>query len=147
MVNVCPSSQHACSCSAGDCGLIGESQRSAGVAMASPACLRVPIITFSFVFNNINFSELETFVNSGDSDVSGFELNFFNEFTIFSEPFNGLFISANLTLTDGESTLETDNGNVTFPFRKLSETSKNLSIGYVLHLLLLQPLIFLLVGM
>ena len=40
--------------------------------------------------------------------------------------FDGLFISANLTLTDGESTLETDNGNVTFPFRKLSETSKTM---------------------
>ena len=35
-----------------------------------------PLVT-SGVFNNINFSELETFVNSGDSDVSGFELNFF----------------------------------------------------------------------
>lgn len=88
-----------------------------------------PLVT-SGVFNNINFSELETFVNTGDSDVSGFEINFFNEFTLLPEPFDGLFISANLTLTDGESTLETDNGNVTFPFRKLSETSKNISVGY-----------------
>ena len=41
LLNFCISSQHAYNGLAGDCGLIGESQRSAGVAIANPACLRV----------------------------------------------------------------------------------------------------------
>jgi len=76
------------------------------------------------------FSELETYVNTGPSDVSGFELNVFQELDFLPEPFDGLFLSANITKTDGESTLNVDNGTVTFPFRKLSDKNSNFSIGY-----------------
>ena len=88
-----------------------------------------PLVT-SGTINGIVFSELETYVNTGPSDVSGFEMNVFQELEFLPEPFNGMFISLNITTTDGESTLNVDNGKVTFPFRKLSDRNSNLSIGY-----------------
>jgi len=88
-----------------------------------------PLVTAGTI-NGIVFSELETYVNTGPSDVSGFELNIFQELDFLPEPFDGLFLSANLTKTDGESTLNVDNGTVTFPFRKLSDENSNFSIGY-----------------
>ena len=88
-----------------------------------------PLVTAGTI-NGIVFSELETYVNTGPSDVSGFELNVFQELDFLPEPFDGLFLSANITKTDGESTLNVDNGTVTFPFRKLSDKNSNFSIGY-----------------
>ena len=88
-----------------------------------------PLVTAGTI-NGIVFSELETYVNTGPSDVSGFELNIFQELNFLPEPFDGLFLSANLTKTDGESTLNVDSGTVTFPFRKLSDKNSNFSIGY-----------------
>ena len=88
-----------------------------------------PLVTAGTI-NGIVFSELETYVNTGPSDVSGFEMNVFQELEFLPEPFNGMFVSLNITKTDGESTLDVDNGKVTFPFRKLSDRNSNLSIGY-----------------
>ena len=66
-----------------------------------------PLVTAGTI-NGIVFSELETYVNTGPSDVSGFELNVFQELDFLPEPFDGLFLSANITKTDGESTLNVD---------------------------------------
>ena len=88
-----------------------------------------PLVTAGTI-NGILFSELETYVNTGPSDVSGVEMNLFQELNFLPEPFNGLFVSLNLTRTDGESSLEVDNGVVKFPFRKLSDKNSNFSIGY-----------------
>ena len=88
-----------------------------------------PLVTAGTI-NGIVFRELETYVNTGPSDVSGFELNVFQELDFLPEPFDGLFLSANITKTDGESTLNVDNGKITFPFRKLSDKNSNFSIGY-----------------
>lgn len=88
-----------------------------------------PLVTAGTI-NGIVFRELETYVNTGPSDVSGFELNVFQELDFLPEPFDGLFLSANITKTDGESTLNVDNGTITFPFRKLSDKNSNFSIGY-----------------
>ena len=77
-----------------------------------------------------NFSELLTYVNSDKSTVDGIEFNLFREFDDLPEPFDGLFISVNLTKVDAESDIPSDNGVFTVPFRKLADRTSNLSIGY-----------------
>ena len=44
---LCVAIHCACRGLAGDCGLLGESQRSAGLPNASPVCLRVPMVISS----------------------------------------------------------------------------------------------------
>ena len=82
------------------------------------------------VVGGINFSELETYINSEKSTVDGIEFNFFREFVNLPEPFDGLFISLNLTEVDAESDIPSANGVFTVPFRKLADSTRNLSIGY-----------------
>ena len=82
------------------------------------------------VVGGINFSELETYINSNDSSVDGIEFNLFREFVDLPEPFDGLFISLNLTKVDAESDVPSANGVFTVPFRKLADSTENLSIGY-----------------
>ena len=77
-----------------------------------------------------NFSELLTFVNSDKSTVDGIEFNLFREFEDLPEPFDGLFISVNITKVDAESDIPSDNGVFTVPFRKLADSTSNISIGY-----------------
>ena len=82
------------------------------------------------VVGGINFSELETYINSEKSTVDGIEFNFFSEFVNLPEPFDGLFISLNLTEVDAESDVPSAAGVFTVPFRKLADSTRNLSIGY-----------------
>ena len=82
------------------------------------------------VVGGINFSELETYINSEKSTVDGIEFNFFREFVNLPEPFDGLFMSLNATEVDAESDVPSDNGVFTVPFRKLADSTRNLSIGY-----------------
>ena len=82
------------------------------------------------VVGGINFSELKTFINSEESTVDGIEFNFFREFVNLPEPFDGLFISLNLTEVDAESDIPSAAGVFTVPFRKLADSTRNLSIGY-----------------
>lgn len=82
------------------------------------------------VVGGINFSELKTYINSEKSTVDGIEFNFFREFVNLPEPFDGLFISLNLTEVDAESDIPSANGVFTVPFRKLADSTRNLSIGY-----------------
>ena len=82
------------------------------------------------VVGGINFSELETYINSEKSTVDGIEFNFFSEFVNLPEPFDGLFISLNLTEVDAESDIPSAAGVFTVPFRKLADSTRNLSIGY-----------------
>ncbi len=84
----------------------------------------------SGVVGGINFSELETYINSEKSTVDGIEFNFFREFVDLPEPFDGLFISVNLTKVDADSDIPSSNGVFTVPFRKLADSTENLSIGY-----------------
>ena len=82
------------------------------------------------VVGGINFSELKTYINSEKSTVDGIEFNFFREFVNLPEPFDGLFISLNLTEVDAESDVPSAAGVFTVPFRKLADSTRNLSIGY-----------------
>ena len=82
------------------------------------------------VVGGINFSQLETYINSEKSTVDGIEFNFFSEFVNLPEPFDGLFISLNLTEVDAESDVPSAAGVFTVPFRKLADSTRNLSIGY-----------------
>ena len=80
----------------------------------------------------ILFSKLETYDNAGDSSIVGVELNVFSELEKYL-PIQGFFISANLTLSDGESDFSPGGDNLqqfTIPFRKLSEENANISLGY-----------------
>ena len=89
-----------------------------------------PLAVANTTINGLLFDELLTYVNTDDSEVDGFEFNIFQELNMLPEPFDGLFLSMNVTKTDGNSSLAVDNGTVTFPFRKLSEDVSNISIGY-----------------
>ncbi len=89
-----------------------------------------PLAVANTTVNGLLFDELLTFVNTDDSDVDGFELNIFQELSMLPAPFDGLFLSMNVTKTDGKSSLAVDNGTVSFPFRKLAEDVSNISIGY-----------------
>ncbi len=82
------------------------------------------------VVGGINFSQLETYINSEKSTVDGIEFNFFSEFVNLPEPFDGLFISLNLTEVEAESDVPSAAGVFTVPFRKLADSTRNLSIGY-----------------
>ena len=77
-----------------------------------------------------NFSELLTYVNSESSTVDGMEFNLFREFDSLPDPFDGLFISVNITDIDASSDIPSDNGVFTVPFRKLADRTSNISIGY-----------------
>ena len=89
-----------------------------------------PLAVANTTINGLLFDELLTYVNTDDSEVDGFEFNIFQELNMLPEPFDGLFLSMNVTKTDGNSSLAVDNGTVTFPFRKLSEDVSNISLGY-----------------
>ena len=89
-----------------------------------------PLAVANTTVNGLLFDELLTYVNTDDSDVDGFELNIFQELNMLPAPFDGLFLSMNVTKTDGKSSLDVDNGTVSFPFRKLAEDVSNISIGY-----------------
>ncbi len=82
--------------------------------------------------NGITFNDgVNTWINADESDITGFEFNFSQDFEFLPEPFNGLFVAINVTWTDGDSTFKfEDNKTFTSPFRKLSDKQENFSIGY-----------------
>ena len=82
--------------------------------------------------NGISFNNgVNTWINADSSEIRGYELSFSRELSFLPEPFDGLFVAANLTFTDGDSTFNyEDNKTFTAPFRKLSDKQQNISIGY-----------------
>ena len=82
--------------------------------------------------NGVSFNDgVETWINAEDSDITGYEFNFQQDFEFLPAPFDGMFIALNLTWTDGDSTFKfEDNQSFTTPFRKLSDKQENFSIGY-----------------
>ena len=71
--------------------------------------------------------EVATFINVGSSEVSGVEFNYVQQFDFLGGYFEGILASANLTLTDSESTLP-DGREV--PFLKQNDVIWNLAVGY-----------------
>lgn len=71
--------------------------------------------------------EVNTFVNVGSSEIYGFEFNLVQNLGDLSEDLDGFLFSANLTLTDSESTLP--DGRVV-PFLKQADTVGNIALGY-----------------
>lgn len=69
---------------------------------------------------------VESFINSDDSDVRGFETSFQTAFD------NGLLFVANYTFTDGETDLPADAvfGQRTIPFFKQAQHTGNITLGY-----------------
>jgi len=89
-------------------------------------------IQSSATINGVSFNDgVETWVNADSSLITGYEINFQQDFEFLPAPFDGLFVAMNLTFTDGDSTFVfEDNQTFTTPFRKLSDRQENLSIGY-----------------
>jgi|TARA_B100000530_G_scaffold3095_1_gene2595 TonB-dependent receptor len=79
--------------------------------------------------NGISFNDgVTTWINADESDITGLELNFQQE---FDGAWEGFYVALNLTFTDGDSTFSfEDDSTFTTPFRKLSDQQQNLSIGY-----------------
>jgi len=71
--------------------------------------------------------EVNTFVNVGSSEIYGFEFNLVQNLGDLSDDLDGFLFSANLTLTDSESTLP--DGRVV-PFLKQADTVGNIALGY-----------------
>lgn len=71
--------------------------------------------------------EVDTFINVGSSELFGVEFNYVQDLSDIAGMLDGFLVSANLTLTDSESTLP-DGRNV--PFLKQSDTIWNLALGY-----------------
>ena len=82
--------------------------------------------------NGVNFNDgVKTYINAEQSDIKGVEITYQQEFNFLPSPFDGLYLAANMTYTDGESTFAFDDDQrFTTPFRKLSDQQKNISIGY-----------------
>jgi len=82
--------------------------------------------------NGVNFNDgVKTYINAEQSDIKGLEVTYQQEFNFLPSPFDGLYLAANMTFTDGESTFAFDDDQrFTTPFRKLSDQQKNISIGY-----------------
>jgi TonB-dependent receptor len=72
-------------------------------------------------------AEVSTFVNVDTSELYGVEFNYVQGLGDLSSALDGFLVSANLTLTDSESTLP--DGRVV-PFLKQSDTIWNLALGY-----------------
>lgn len=85
-----------------------------------------PTLQKSATINGISFNDgVATWINSDKSHINGLELNGQYGWDI------GLYVAANLTFTDSESSFRFDNDQVfTTPFRKLAKKAANFSIGY-----------------
>ena len=86
-------------------------------------------IDLSFLPTDVlaNTDRIDTFVNVDSSEVLGIEFNLVQNLADLSEALDGFLISANLTLTDSETTLP-DGREV--PFLKQSNAVWNAAIGY-----------------
>lgn len=72
-------------------------------------------------------AEVDTFINVGSSEIRGVEFNYVQNLGDIAPVLNGFLTSANLTLTDSESTLP-DGREV--PFLKQSDMIWNVAVGY-----------------
>ena len=71
--------------------------------------------------------EVSTFINVDNAKVSGVEFNYVQQLDFLGAPFDGLLVSANLTLSESEATLP-DGREV--PMLKQNDTVWNFSVGY-----------------
>ncbi|MHA7859324.1 MAG: TonB-dependent receptor [Henriciella sp.] len=71
--------------------------------------------------------EIATFINVEDSEIWGVELNYVQSLEDLNPALEGFLVSANLTLTDSESTLP---GGRTVRFLNQADTVWNLALGY-----------------
>ena len=71
--------------------------------------------------------EVGTFINVDDSEIWGLELNYVQDMGDLNESLEGFLVSANLTLTDSESTLPDGRA---VRFLNQADTVWNLALGY-----------------
>lgn len=77
--------------------------------------------------NNDGITRVDTFINVDNSEVMGVEFNYVQSLQDLNPGLEGFLVSANLTLTDSESTLP-DGREV--PFLNQADTVWNLALGY-----------------
>jgi TonB-dependent receptor len=104
----------------------GMTFASAGVFRKEIQNAIYPTFQRTGTFNGITFTDgVETWINAGDSWINGLELNAQYGWD------NGLYVAANVTLTESESEFTFD-GEQTFTtdFRKLAGEAGNISLGF-----------------
>lgn len=74
-----------------------------------------------------SIEEISTFINVEESDIFGVEFNYVQDLADLNESLDGFLVSANLTLTDSESTLPDGR---TVSFLNQADTVWNLALGY-----------------
>ncbi|KFZ39033.1 hypothetical protein HR45_01145 [Shewanella mangrovi] len=81
-----------------------------------------------------DFDEANTFINGDSSKLYGAEFNFAQKLEMLPAPWNGLLLSANLTLSHSKASIswlddgELQNRDIRFPSQ--SDTTGNIALGY-----------------
>ena len=84
------------------------------------------------------YSEVESYDNGNAATLTGIELAASQKLTQLAAPFDGLLISANLTLSDSEAQLNYAGGQRNIQLPNHSDTTANLVLGYEKHGLMLR---------
>lgn len=86
----------------------------------------VEVETFNTNFRDSNWSSVETYINTEDTELYGFELSMQTAMQ------NGLVLTFNYTRTEGDNDLPADatGGQRTVPYFKQAKNTANASIGY-----------------
>lgn len=75
-----------------------------------------------------NFDEALITLNGGKARIVGLELGYAQRFAMLPAPFDGLLLSANLTLSDSKADLPFRDQHISLPFQ--SDSVANLALGY-----------------
>ena len=77
-----------------------------------------------------DYDEVESYDNGESASLKGVELSVSQKLPMLPAPFDGLLVSANLTLSESEAELRFDNGKRTIDLPSHSDTTGNFVIGY-----------------
>ncbi|MCV6622391.1 MAG: TonB-dependent receptor [Cellvibrionaceae bacterium] len=77
-----------------------------------------------------NIEEAEIALNGKDAKLYGVEFAWSKQLSELPEPFNGLLLSANLTLAESNAEIDTIEGSRTIRLPQQSDTTGNFTVGY-----------------
>ncbi|PWR20920.1 TonB-dependent receptor [Zavarzinia compransoris] len=78
----------------------------------------------------VGFDEAETFANGDRARVYGLELAYTQKFSMLPEPFNGLLIGANVTISDSDASISGQDGRRDIDLPNQSKLVGNLTLGW-----------------
>ncbi|WP_430462950.1 TonB-dependent receptor [Thalassolituus sp. LLYu03] len=76
------------------------------------------------------FDSVDSYDNGDNAKLNGLELSASQKLEMLPAPFDGLLLSANVTVSDSEATLKYDGGSRTIALPNQSDVTGNLVIGY-----------------